>query len=295
MNFNSVGSIKGVCSAALLSGAVIFSVLVTQPQKVDKTPVTDNAGKPPVAVQPRNYEPREPVSSRSDKPAKPATDFVYTVQAGDTLFDLAAKYGVTVDQIMAANGLGSDKLSLEQKLLIPASGKVKPLKPVSPPAAKPVLAIKKAANTTVSRARYKGRAVGEPVKWSEARNIMAIGDVATVIDVNTGYTFKIKRKGGHNHADCEPLTSADTAVMKKIYGSWSWNRRAIVVEISGKKIAASMAGMPHGSSNIAGNGFNGHFDIHFLGSMTHGSEYTKSRTPMVDPDHQAMVREAAGL
>lgn len=305
MNLKNIGTIKKICSVVLLSGMVVVSVVATQPQKAEPVMAVADIGPQKASIPPRNYEAREVVSSRADKPSKPVrptADFTYTVKQGDTLSGLAATYGVTVNQIMAANGLDSDKLSLDQKLLILVSGKVKAIKPVNKPVPKPdskqvTKPAKKAhiSKATVSRARYNGRAVGQLIKWSEARNIFGIGAVATVIDVNTGYTFKIKRKGGHNHADCEPLTSADTAVMKKIYGSWSWDRRAIVIEINGRKIAASMAGMPHGSSDIASNGFSGHFDVHFLGSMTHGSEYTKSHVPMVDHDHQAMVKKAAGL
>ncbi len=301
MNLRSISTVKGIGSAILLSGIVIASVIVTQPKKVDNVSANSNIEPQKVSIQPRNYDSRKNVSSRADKPAepvkpiKPTTDFTYSVKPGDTLYDLAATYGVTVDNIMAANGLDSDKLSLDQKLLIPVSGKVKAIKPVHKTTLTVVKQVQHTPKVLVSRARYNGRAVGQLIKWSEARNIFGIGAVATVIDVNTGYTFKIRRKGGHNHADCEPLTSADTAVMKKIYGSWSWDRRAIVVEINGKKIAASMAGMPHGSDDVSGNDFSGHFDIHFSGSMTHGSEYTKSRVPMVDSDHQAMVRKAAGL
>ena len=305
MNLKNIGTIKKVCSAVLLSGMVVVSVVATQPQKVEPVLAVANTEPHKSSIPPRTYEAREIASSRADKPyepVRPTTDFTYTVKQGDTLSGLAATYGVTVDQVMAANGLDSDKLSLDQKLLIPVSGKVKAIKPDNKPVPQSVpkqvaKTAKKAQHpkAVVSRARYNGRTVGQLIKWSEARNIFSIGAVATVIDVNTGYTFKIKRKGGHNHADCEPLTSADTAIMKKIYGSWSWDRRAIVVQINGRKIAASMAGMPHGSSDIAGNGFSGHFDVHFLGSMTHGSEYTKSHVPMVDHDHQAMVKKAAGL
>lgn len=111
------------------------------------------------------------------------------------------------------------------------------------------------------------------------------GATAKVIDVDTGLSFNVVRGGGTNHADCEPASAADTAVMKKIYGSWSWTRRAIIVEVGGKRIAASMNGMPHSVDWISGNNFNGHFCIHFLNSRTHG-------TNKVDPDHQAMVQKA---
>ena len=55
--------------------------------------------------------------------ATPAGDIIHTVVAGDTLGDIAATYGVTVEAIAAANNL-PDVHSLEvgQQLLIPLSG-----------------------------------------------------------------------------------------------------------------------------------------------------------------------------
>lgn len=44
---------------------------------------------------------------------------VYTVKAGDTLGGIAKSYGVTVDEIMTANSLGSDVIRVGQKLTIP--------------------------------------------------------------------------------------------------------------------------------------------------------------------------------
>lgn len=221
---------------------------------------------------------------------KPVKDFYYTVKSGDTLYDLALTYGVSVDDIKNVNNLAVDNLQLDQKLLIPVSGQFKPKKPTR------IAAQAKPRKVYHVASRSGGRTVGELVAWDTARNLFAIGDTAAVIDVNTGLSFRIKRKGGSNHADNEPLTAEDTAIMKQIYGgSWSWDRRAVVLVVDGKKIAASMAGMPHGSENITNNDFSGHFDIHFKGSMTHGSEYTKSRRPVVDSQHQAMVRKAAGL
>jgi len=121
-----------------------------------------------------------------------------------------------------------------------------------------------------------------------ADKIFTRGSIAKVTHVETGLTFYVKRRGGTNHADSEPLTAADTAVIKRIYGGkFRWNREPIIVEVNGKKMAASMNGMPHGGSTISDNGFPGHFCIHFYGSRTHG-------TSRVDPDHQAAIRIAAG-
>ncbi len=108
----------------------------------------------------------------------------------------------------------------------------------------------------------------------------------TIKDVKTGKTFEAVRWSGVNHLDAEPRTAEDTATMKSIFGgSWSWNRRAILIQYNGHVYAASMNGMPHGTSTIS-NGFDGHFCIHFKNSKTHG-------TKKVDDDHQSAVTTAS--
>lgn len=109
---------------------------------------------------------------------------------------------------------------------------------------------------------------------------------ATVIDVDTGLSFRVRRFGGQYHADSEPLTADDTAVMKQIVGGeWSWDRHAIWVKIEERYFAASMHGMPHMTSPTASNNFPGHFCIHFLHSKVH-------ETGKECPRHQAMVVKA---
>lgn len=108
----------------------------------------------------------------------------------------------------------------------------------------------------------------------------------TVKDVLTGKTFECRRWSGYNHMDSEPLTAEDTKTMKSVYGgSWSWNRRAILVMYDGHVYAASMNGMPHGTTTISDNDFDGHFCIHFYGSKTHESN-------KVDAAHQNAVARA---
>lgn len=109
----------------------------------------------------------------------------------------------------------------------------------------------------------------------------------TVKDVATGKTFEAVRWAGYNHLDVEPRTAEDAKTMKSIYGgSWSWRRRAILILYNGHVYAASMNGMPHGTDPIKGNGFAGHFCIHFKNSKTHG-------TKRVDSDHQNAVNRAS--
>ena len=146
--------------------------------------------------------------------------------------------------------------------------------------------------------------------WTSASKVFARGSSAKVIDVRTGKSFNIKRTYGGNHADCETLTKEDTKIMKEIWGgTFNWSRRPVIVEIDGRHLAASMAGMPHaGLDNkptnaivsgrsegygrgtnldaVKNNNMNGHFDIHFKNSRTHG-------TNRVDAAHQKAIKEAA--
>jgi len=190
--------------------------------------------------------------------------FTHVVQWGDTLSDLAVKYGTTVNSIMEVNNLNSYMIYVGDRLIIPQ-------------------------NTSISPSRGESR-FGELVDWwTVASKVFYIGKVATITDVDTGISYKVVRKGGTNHADCQPLTAADTVKMKKARGGyWSWDRQAIIVEVDGRKFAASQNGMPHGGQSIYDNDFPGHFCIHFLNSRTHG-------TNRVDENHQAMVLKAAGM
>ncbi len=188
----------------------------------------------------------------------------YTVKSGDTLSAIASRYKTTVNSIMAANNLNSYIILIGDTLKIPSNN-----------------------NCEVSRSvsRYGKMADW----WTEAQYIFSRGKVAKITDIDTGISYYTIRKAGSNHADCQPLTAADTAKMKQIYGGqWSWTRRAVIVEVDGIKLAASQNCMPHGGQSIYDNNFPGHYCIHFLNSRTHG-------TNRVDENHQAMVYKAAGL
>lgn len=112
------------------------------------------------------------------------------------------------------------------------------------------------------------------------------GATFTVKDVSTGKTFNAKRWSGANHLDAEPASAEDTKTIKAIFGGdWSWARRAILVKYNGHVYAASMNGMPHGTTTVDKNNFSGHFCIHFYNSRTHD-------TNRVDKTHQNAVSAA---
>ena len=193
--------------------------------------------------------------------AEAASARTYVVVAGDTMYGIAKRFGISVEAIAAASGISRpESIKPGQKLVIPASA-------------------------DASRAALS-RSGAELLHWDVADKILK--SRATIIDVATGLSFEVQRRGGHNHADIEPLTGADTAVLKRIYGgSWSWARRAVIVVVGGRRIAASINGQPHGGQAITGNGCSGHICLHFLGSRTHASN-------SLDADHQRMVQAAVG-
>ena len=125
----------------------------------------------------------------------------------------------------------------------------------------------------------------EKLNWFRGGvNRIPNGATFQVKDVATGKVFTARRLFGSNHMDSEPLTKQDTATLTSIYGGYSWARRPILVRYQGRIYAASMNGMPHGTTTVDNN-FPGHFCIHFSGSKTHG-------TKKVDAAHQSAVKRA---
>lgn len=190
------------------------------------------------------------------------------VAPGQSFWDLEHNYNTKRQAIMTTNHLHTDMLMINQPLFIPVNSTT----PASVDAPR-----------VASKTGY-----GEWLDWEFASWIFDPYNEAVLKDLLTGREFRVRRYGGSNHADCEPLTAEDTSIMKEIYGgNWSWDRRAVLVKVGDRVIAGSMAGMPHGTMSIYDNNFNGHFDLHFLNSRTHN-------TNLIDPKHQEMVKKAAG-
>lgn len=139
----------------------------------------------------------------------------------------------------------------------------------------------------------------EIVDWykGDIQSVWNKGETAVITDVRTGLSFRARRWSGGYHADVEPLTAADTAVMCRIYGVKKaqeiseknmWERRPLWVTLKGRTFAASMYGVPHNypaGDTIANNDFYGQFCVHFLNSRTHTSN-------RVDSEHMKAIREA---
>ncbi len=188
----------------------------------------------------------------------------YITQPEENLVDIAAKFNTSIAAIMIKNSLSSNEITVGQKLKIPS--------------------VYCGISSPGSRNR-PGKV--QPIPWSIVDQLWKKGEIARIIDVDTGKSFQVKRFCGYYHADVEPLTKYDTKTFLEIYGGhWSWTRRAVIVQIHNLYIAASTNGMPHGRQSIYNNNFHGQFCTHFLGSRIHQDN-------RVDPEHLAMIKKAA--
>jgi peptidoglycan DL-endopeptidase LytF len=197
-----------------------------------------------------------------------ATTFTYTthrVASGENAWSIALRYGIPAPELLRVNNLTeSSVLSIGQTLRIPVYNV-----PVQP---------------------TMGAQYGEYLDWwTQAQYLFSTNRVVRVIDMRTGRSFTVKRTTGAAHADCEPLTAADAAIIREIWGGgYSWSVRPVLVEIDGRRIAAAMSSMPHDVQYIKDNNFNGHFDIHFFNSLRH-------KDGLSDSHMQSAIRTAAGL
>ncbi|MDK2788288.1 MAG: hypothetical protein PWP07_1533 [Epulopiscium sp.] len=204
-------------------------------------------------------------SQALDSKANTVSYISYTIKSGDNMWDLSNRYGIPMTELLQANNMTTNTLlSVGQKIVIPV-------------------------HNVVVKDRVSEKH-GEYLDWwTEAQYVFAIGQVATVTDFQTGKSFQIKRTTGAYHADCEPLTAKDAAMIKEVWGGeYSWKERAVIVEVDGRKIAASMASMPHDVEYIKDNNFNGHFDIHFKNSTRH-------KDGLVSQAYQEQIKIAAGI
>ena len=96
------------------------------------------AGVPPGPPAPRPTPPRPPGPPAPVPPVTVVPGFrVYIVQPGDTLAEIASRYGTTIEAIAAANNITNpDLIYAGQMILIPVTGP--PPAPPTPPPAPPV-------------------------------------------------------------------------------------------------------------------------------------------------------------
>lgn len=113
-----------------------------------------------------------------------------------------------------------------------------------------------------------GPAVSQ-VKWlmwyDEIKPTIKSGQVVLVYEPSSNSSFYLRLYSLGHHADSEPLTANDTAIMKAAWGGkFSWSEKPVYVRLpNGTWCIASMHSMPHLSGSISNNNFDGHLCVHF--------------------------------
>ena len=117
------------------------------------------------------------------------------------------------------------------------------------------------------------------------------GKTFTLTDLKTGKSFNVYVQSTGQHADVEPATANDTAIMCSIYGvskasDINYVRRAMIATVGNYQFACSMYGEAHGSEVIgAENNYDGQFCVHFRESKT-------SDTKLVREENQKPIDQA---
>ncbi len=157
------------------------------------------------------------------------------------------------------NGLPSDGIAGEKTLSILGSSTAKPAPTV--PGATPTPKPTAPALSTVPKASQVRYA-----NWyTEIRSRARSYPYATVYDYNTGLSWKVHMFSIGAHADSEPLTATDTAIMNQAFGGkTTWTPKPVWVVMSdGRVYMASTHNVPHEVQHIRDNNFPGHLCIHF--------------------------------
>lgn len=212
-------------------------------------------------------QPDKPQKPQPDKGTEPYVTYVnHTIKSGDDFWNLSIKYGIPQYELMNANNMNEDSILYDGDVIKVPVHHV----PVIP---------------------TMGKGYGEYLDWwTQAQYVVPINAVFTVRDYETGKGWTMKRTVGANHADCEPLTKADSEIMKSVWGgNFSWVARPVLIEYKGRVLAASATSMPHSNYDyIPDNGVYGHMDIHFKNSTRH-------KDGMISPDHQQAIKVSAGV
>ena len=104
----------------------------------------------------------------------------YTVKSGDSLYSIAKKYGISVDELKKANGLTTNNLSLGQKLVIPeVKGEIG--------------YVVKAGDSLYSIAKKYGISVDELKKTNGlTTNTLTVGQELVIPETSKSRTYTVK-------------------------------------------------------------------------------------------------------
>ena len=107
----------------LKAGMVLYVPVVSEPKKAQEHEAAK--GKPAEQEKPAVQQKTAVADTPSAQTPNEDGFIEHTVKWFEDIYDVAKAYGVTAEQIMAANGMKSSRISKRQKLLIPVTDKAK--------------------------------------------------------------------------------------------------------------------------------------------------------------------------
>jgi len=152
------------------------------------------------------------------------------------------------------------------------------------------------ADTNVIISDDTGKASGPSVSqvrcmywFTEVKPSIRSGQKITVFDPATNLQWTLRLYSLGHHADSEPLTATDTAIMYKAFGyTNTWTPKPVYVQLpSGTWTLATMHNVPHLTGSIKDNNFDGHLCVHFLRTM----EECSTNDPDYGVTHQKAIRK----
>ncbi|MEA4928736.1 MAG: peptidoglycan-binding protein [Candidatus Limiplasma sp.] len=125
--------------------------------------------------------------------------------------------------------------------------------------------------------------------YTEVKPTIKSGQHITVFDPATNLEWTLRLYSLGHHADSEPLTATDTAIMYKAFGyTNTWTPKPVYVQLpSGVWTLATMHNVPHLTGSIKDNDFDGHLCVHFLRTV----EECTANDPDYGMQHQNAIRK----
>jgi LysM repeat protein len=142
-----------------------------------------------------------------------ADDIVHTVQSGENLYRIGLQYGVTWQELMAVNGLTSNKIYVGQQIRIPNQAAASDQTASAPePAAQPEPVVGETAPATYTVAR--GDTLGSIARrfGMTTSSLASLNHVANPNLIYTGQTLTITGTAPVTEAVSQPVVSAPAAV-----------------------------------------------------------------------------------
>lgn len=140
----------------------------------------------------------------------PVSGNYYTVQSGDSLWSIAKKYGITVDELKDANNLTSNTLSIGQLLKIPEEKTEMPTTPTTN------TYTVKSGDSLYSIAQKYGTTVDELKSFNNlTSNLLSIGQILKIpTNTSNNYTEYIVKKGDNLYSIAKKYGVTQSDLMK---------------------------------------------------------------------------------